>query len=140
MSTSDEPLPDHRLARAAAILAAVASLLLLILPTSSSMTTSAATGGGPPSVSYGSGTLLTDEGYRAVIIVALPALVALMPLLFRTRVAALVARIVATLLLAVFVVLEALSVGPYYLPAAILMAFAAARLRKQPAPKTLAGA
>lgn len=75
-------------------------------------------------------TLLQINGWWAVVPVMFPVLVTLVPLLVRMQ----RVRVVATIVMGVFVLISGFSIGMFYLPAGILMLLAAcvedsARLR-----------
>lgn len=79
-------------------------------------------------------TLLAGEGSSILFVLAVPALVAAVPLITCRTGRAQTARITAAVTLGVCVALGAMTVGVAYLPAAALALVAAVRGRQDPAP------
>ncbi|HSF27316.1 MAG TPA: hypothetical protein VLC50_07350 [Actinomycetes bacterium] len=115
-------------------LAATASLVLAFVPmgTSESVTVS---NDGPVSRTVASTTMLQTEGPSVLVALALPVLLAALPVLVPPRYR-LVVAVPSAVLLGVFVFLAMFSVGIFFLPAFIASVVAAARLRSsgQPTP------
>ena len=118
MSISDHDLPGLRLVFAGFAAAGAATVLLFVMPV------------------YSSGaTLIEVNGLSAAWVLLLPVAISALPLWVGGRRAALLVRLVATLLLVVFVVVGAMSVGAFYLPAAVLMGASAWSLARMPASR-----
>lgn len=131
---------------AAAILSTVASLALMFTPSSTvsseSVVVSSETGAQPVTHhEVRSRTLPEVEGPSVIPVLMIPIAVSLFPLLLlRTRVGA-VALWVAVALLWVLCLLGAMSIGMFYLPAAVAMLLAAlSQPKRAPRPASTARA
>jgi len=100
-----------RLPAASLGLAIAAAVFLLVWPAYS----------GSDGVRTTHATLLAVNGPWAIVPVMFPVLVAVLPFLSRRR----ALRVVATILLGGFVIISGLSIGLFYLPAAVAMLLAA---------------
>jgi len=118
------PVKANRLAVAAFVTASVGALVAAFAPTY--------TGCGPSSgvevCSHTTGFAV--NGSWILVVVSVPVLVALVPVLIRRR----PARIVAAVLLWIGCALGMLSIGMFFIPAAILMTIAAAQPSPTPVP------
>ena len=100
-------------------LAGVASVALCVVPTVSTSSSSSVPGG-PDVVTESSRSLLAQQGPSLLLVLAVPLLLALLPVLLGAR-----ARVPSAVVLAVLVVLTGFSVGLWFLPALLLAAVAA---------------
>jgi hypothetical protein len=115
MAIGNRDLPGFRLVFAAFAATGAATVLLLVLPV------------------YSSGASLIEvNGLSAAWVLLLPVAVSALPLWVGGGRAALLVRLVATLLLVGFVVVGVMSVGAFYLPGAVLMGISALWLAKMP--------
>ena len=89
---------------------------------------SAASSGGPAVVTHTSSTLLETEGTSVLVVLALPAVPAIVALARRRRTTTLVAAWVTT----VFCLLGSMTIGLFYVPAAVLLFLAAHWQRARP--------
>ncbi|KHK99488.1 hypothetical protein LK09_02280 [Microbacterium mangrovi] len=113
----------------AAILALVAGLVLSVLPLYSTASSTTSSSGGTVRTTQ-TLTVLQVMGGGYLVILLLPAVVAAVPLVLRGR-AASIAAVVAAVLVVSFTVLGIMSIGLFYLPAAVFTVIAAA-LRSAP--------
>jgi hypothetical protein len=138
MGYSTYRMPGTPLAVAAALLTCIATVVLLVLPFSATaVTTTAAIGTtGTEGVTFepihSRQSLLDTQGRSIVLPLLVPVIVGIFPLLIRGRRPAIVARLTSATLLTGFVVVAILSVGVYYLPSAVLMAFSGIVLARRP--------
>jgi hypothetical protein len=114
-----------RLPTASFLLAVGAFVVLLVVPLYASVSTTFASEGGGQ-LRRDSLTLLEVEGPRVVPLLAVPVLVASVPVLVRGR-ANRAARVLSAVVLLFLTVLAAASVGIFFLPSAAVMVAAAAR-------------
>jgi hypothetical protein len=106
------------------LLAVVAAVALLVIPTAREETVSSSPTGG--TVRSGrSMTLLQSQGPHVLIPLAIPVVLAGIPLAFGWKRPRRLALTAAGLLLLIFVVLSLASIGVFYLPAAVAMLAAA---------------
>lgn len=118
-----------RLAAVSFGLAIGAAVYLLVRPV---YTGSVTQGGGiaePPVTYTYRATLLQVNGGWVVVPIVFPCAVALLPLLFRNQ----AVRILAAIVIGAFALIAGMSIGLFYVPAAMLMVLAA-RCRAAPAP------
>jgi hypothetical protein len=106
------------------LLAVAAGVALLVIPTAREETVSSSPAGGTVR-SARSMTLVQSQGPYVLIPLAIPVLLAGIPLVFGWKRPRRVALTVAGLLLLIFVVLSLPSIGMFYLPAAVAMLAAA---------------
>jgi hypothetical protein len=112
----------------ATIAAIVAALYAALGPTYESCGTSDA---GEPITGCRHESTVTVNGSWVLIVLAVPIVVALLPLVFDRR----TTRIVSVVLLWTFTVITGFSVGSFFVPAAVLMTVAA--VRSDPVPTTV---
>ena len=110
---------------AAFVASVLGALIAAFAPTYSGCSTSSS---GAESCSHATGFAV--NGSWILVVVSVPVLVALVPVLVRRR----PVRIVSAVLLWIGCVVGMLSVGMFFVPAAILMTIAAAQLRPAAAP------
>jgi hypothetical protein len=105
------------------LLAALASAWLLFAPTYTRVSARRAfpAAAGTPTRSVQHATLRDVNGPRILFVLAIPVVVAGLPILFRSR----AVRILAAALLTGWVAIAAASIGLFYLPSAILMIWSA---------------
>ena len=106
---------------------AAVGVYLLYAPMYATETTSYSIGGSaPPAPTTHSGTtsLLAVEGRGAYVRALLPVVVALVPLLLPSRAARRTGLVVATILLLVYALLGAASIGLWYMPAVVALVVA----------------
>ena len=120
------PVKANRLAVAAFVAAAIGALVAAFAPTYTGCTTTA--GSAVEVCSHE--TAFAVNGAWVLVVVSVPVLVTLVPVLIRRR----PARIVSAVLLWIGCALGMLSVGMFFLPAAILMTIAAAQPSPAPVP------
>lgn len=108
----------------AVVLAVAAAIVLSTVPVYSGEQSSTSSTGAPV-VMHTSQTVLQVMGGGYLVILLLPAIVLAIPLLLRGR-AASVGALAAAVLVGMFVVLGILSIGLFYLPAAVCAVVAAA--------------
>jgi hypothetical protein len=113
--------------RAAFAAAVVGGLVAAFAPLGQECSMSAGTASGTAQERCVGTSLFQHEGAWILVVVSVPVIVALLPVLVRHQ----AARVVSTVLLWACVVVAMLSVGLFFLPAAILMTIAAVR---RPAP------
>lgn len=140
--TRDEGLSDHtqrpgraarRIAGLAFAWACAASLILLVAPLKTvEEGTVTSNGHGEEVVTTSRRSLLEDEGAGIALVLLIPALVALIGFLMRGR-AALITRLAAGVLLLVFSLVGAASIGLFYVPAAVLLVAAGIMTLDRPA-------
>lgn len=121
---------------AAFVAAAAAALVVAFAPlyegcSATAQASSTSIGSVSEHVSCGHETALQVNGPWVLVIVAIPVLIALLPIALRFRRSS---RIVSALVLWILCVLGALSIGVFFVPAAILMTIAAARSDAAPLP------
>ena len=116
----------NRLAVAASVTAAIGAVVAAFAPTYTSCTSTA----GSPGEICGHETSFAVNGAWVLVVVSVPVLVSLIPVLVRRR----PARIVSATLLWIGCALGMLSVGMFFVPAAILMTIAAAQPSPSPVP------
>ena len=108
------------------VLAVAATVALLVVPTGRE-----ASGGGSPAGVTASGTrsstLVQSDGWTVLLPLAVPVLLAAAPTVLRRPRARRAALLAAGVLLPVFVILAAASIGLFYAPAALAMVVAAIR-------------
>jgi hypothetical protein len=114
------------IAVASFLAAVVGALVVLVVPLGSWCSISSVGG----SERCGTSRIIADEGWGILLVLAVPILIALVPVLARGRgVSAL-----AAVLLWICCLLGLLSIGIFFVPAAVLMTVAAARREPVPAP------
>lgn len=107
--------------------AAAASVLLLVMPTVATMRETLSLGQRSPAVSPPSlSSLLSAQGPSVIPPLALPVIASILPLLGRTARTRRILGTVATVLLGVFCVLGAWSVGLFYVPSLVALVAALA--------------
>ena len=119
------PVKANRLTVAAFVTAAIGALVAAFAPTYTGCTTA-----GSAVEVCGRETSFAVNGSWVLVVVSVPVLVSLIPVLIRRR----PARIVSATLLWIGCALGMLSVGMFFLPAAILMTIAAAQPSPSPVP------
>jgi len=120
------PMKANRLAVAAFVAATLGALVAAFAPTYTGCTTTA----GSTVEVCSHETSFAVNGSWVLVVVSVPVLMSLIPVLIRRR----PARIVAATLLWIGCALGMLSVGMFFLPAAILMTIAAAQPSPMPVP------
>lgn len=112
-----------RKAKISFALTLITSTVLLFLPAySSTIKESPVSPNSKPTGSYfGHRTLASVNGPKVYVILAIPVVLASLPLLLRNR----AARIVSALLLSACVIIGIAGVGPFYIPSAMMMILAA---------------
>lgn len=112
---------------AAFVLALAASVALLVVPTYTTECLGVAEYGGSEGTQCPEGTthetLLAASGPHVLWLLAAPPMAVLVALIARRR----IARVLAAVLLVMFVLITGFSIGDLYLPAAIAMAVSARR-------------
>ena len=119
----------NRLTLAAFIVAVVGALTAAFAPLGRVVESYGSSNGTQGTRTYGVSTFQVD-GAWVLVVVAVPVLVALVPVLVRHR----AARIVSTVLLWIGCVVGMFSVGMFFIPAAILMTIAASQREPVPIP------
>ncbi len=118
-----------RLTLAAFLVAAVGALIAAFAPTGT-LSESTGSSNGTFTTHSSSVSMFQVNGAWVLVVVAVPVLVALVPVLVHHR----AARIVSAVLLWIGCVLGMLSVGMFFVPAAILMTIAASQGEPVPVP------
>jgi hypothetical protein len=117
------------LAASAFVLAVIGAFVAAFAPTGGVTEGSGSPGGVIVTRSYNVSTFQAD-GAWVLVVVPVPVLVALVPFLVRHR----AARVVSAVLLWVGCIVGSLSVGMFFVPAAIVMTVAASRREPAPVP------
>jgi hypothetical protein len=112
------------------IVATVAALVVAFAPLGTACSFSATPGGPPGEEVCRHVSIFSNDGSWVLVVVAVPVLIALIPVLLRHR----VARVVAAAFLWVFSIVGLMSVGLFFVPAAVLMTLAAAQRGQVPLP------
>lgn len=125
MATTRPAAPGVTLVIAAFAATCAATVVLLVVPTHATATSHASFPAGSLHGTRSVATLLSANGLSALPTLLVPIAVSSLPLLTRRGLGALVGRVADTVLLLGFVVLGAMTVGIFYLPAAVLMGMSA---------------